>query len=165
MAFVHHEISIHRQHQSRILRLSQFSLWVLSFITYLKHHLSDFNQVFFFRYLGCRKWDRMASRQLETSLHRLHQRRFLGVQNVDYEILWSFAYLKHHLSDFIQVDFSMIRMQKLSSNDLLTLSNIESSISPKSFLRLSDGRYWIPRAFRLLKTSLLRHRPKRFFYS
>jgi hypothetical protein len=45
----------------------------------------------------------MLFRRLETSLHRIDQCRF---QIADYEFTETFAYLKHHFRDFVQVAFS-----------------------------------------------------------
>jgi hypothetical protein len=47
----------------------------------------------------------MAFRHIETSLHRHYKFAFQDVQKADYGISGPLAYLKHHLSDFIQVVF------------------------------------------------------------
>jgi hypothetical protein len=46
----------------------------------------------------------MAHRHLERSLHRLRQNRFLKSPDVRSLIFWANRLLKHHLSDFVQVD-------------------------------------------------------------
>jgi hypothetical protein len=48
---------------------------------------------------------KMSTHRLSTSLHPLHNRRLLGRPEDNYEVSWPFAYLKHHLSDFIQIAF------------------------------------------------------------
>jgi hypothetical protein len=45
----------------------------------------------------------MAFKHLETSLHDFTKVVFKDVQKVDLEFIGPFAYLKHHLSDFVQV--------------------------------------------------------------
>jgi hypothetical protein len=47
----------------------------------------------------------MAFRHHERSPHRLHKFVFSDVQKEDYEFQGPFAYLKLHLSDFVQVAF------------------------------------------------------------
>jgi hypothetical protein len=74
---------------------------------------------------------------LETSLHRLHKSSFLTRPQIDYKFSWPFTYLKHHLSDFVKITFSMPRMQKMISYCLLTHWNIASSKSLKSFFKTS----------------------------
>jgi hypothetical protein len=59
----------------------------------------------FIGYPGLRKWVHMAFRHLETSLQRLHQPFFQDIQNTDYLFSGSFAYLKHHLCDFVNTAF------------------------------------------------------------
>jgi hypothetical protein len=48
---------------------------------------------------------KMSTHRLSTSLHPLHNRRLLRRPEHNYEISWPFPYLKHHLSDFIQIAF------------------------------------------------------------
>jgi hypothetical protein len=72
---------------------------------YLKHHLSESIQDAFFDAQDAKKWLRMAFRNLETSLHLLHQSRFLGRPECRLWVLRPFAYLKHQSSYFAQVAF------------------------------------------------------------
>jgi hypothetical protein len=46
----------------------------------------------------------MAFRHRETSLHRLHH-SFFKTSRRHYDFLGPFAYLKHHLSDFVKIAF------------------------------------------------------------
>jgi hypothetical protein len=99
----------------------------------------------------------MAYRDHETSLNRHHQRRTLRRSEGRKNFSGPFASLKHHLSDFIQVDFfDFVFVWPIPWY-------IASSTSAKSFLRRSVGRYWFLTTFRLLKTSLQRLRTNRLF--
>jgi hypothetical protein len=69
--------SLHRLHQSRILRLPEGRLWVLRAICLFETLLRP-SRIFWCP--GCSKWVRMAFRHLEISLHRLHQSHILRVQ-------------------------------------------------------------------------------------
>jgi hypothetical protein len=52
----------------------------------------------------------MAFRHLETSLQRIHKGVFQDVQKADYEFSGPFAYLKHHLNNFVQVAFFLAQV-------------------------------------------------------
>jgi hypothetical protein len=47
----------------------------------------------------------MALRNLETSLNRLHESRYLVVHKADNEISGPFAYLKHRIEDIVKITF------------------------------------------------------------
>jgi hypothetical protein len=104
----------------------------------------------------------MDSRLLETSLHPLRQSRFLRHPEVKLLVCRSFRLHKHHLSDFVEVAFSMLRLLKKNFYGLSTPWNIVSPTSPKSFFRCPEDRLWILRAIRLLKILHKRLRPSRF---
>jgi hypothetical protein len=55
------------------------------------------------------------------------------VQKADYEFSGTFTYLKHHLSNFVEVVFSMPRKHKMSSRGLSSRSNIALSTLSKFF--------------------------------
>jgi hypothetical protein len=74
MAFPHDEISLHRQHLSRILRRSEGRISFFRAIRLFKHHLSDFIQVSFFH-----------------------------VQDAENELLWRFDTMKQRIIDFTKV--------------------------------------------------------------
>jgi hypothetical protein len=69
---------------------------------YLKHHLRDFVQIAFLNVQNV-VCVGMAFRNHETSLHRLHLSAILRRSEGILLFSGPFAYLKHHLSDFIQV--------------------------------------------------------------
>jgi hypothetical protein len=47
----------------------------------------------------------MAFQHLEPSLHRLQQSFFYDVRKADYDFSGPFAYLKHHICDFVKIAF------------------------------------------------------------
>jgi hypothetical protein len=72
---------------------------------YLKHHYRDIVQIVLLNTQHLEnafKWhfDNMKRRFIEFTLDT-----FLGVQKADYRVSGPFAYLKHHLSDSVQVAF------------------------------------------------------------
>jgi hypothetical protein len=76
MAFRHLKTSLHRLHQSRLLRQSEGRLWVHRAICLLKTSLPLLRTN---RFLECpvyRKSVRIAFRHHVTSLHRHHQSHF-----------------------------------------------------------------------------------------
>jgi hypothetical protein len=83
----------------------------------------------------CRKWVRMDFRHFETWFHRLHQSRFLRRPEEDYEFSRTFAYLKHHLIDFIQIAFFDVQKAQNEFAWTLTPSQIASSTSHKSHFK------------------------------
>jgi hypothetical protein len=60
---------------------------------------------------------------------------FKGAKNTDYESTGPFVCLNHHLSEFVQVVFSMPRKDKMFSHCLSTPWNISTSTSQKSFFK------------------------------
>jgi hypothetical protein len=136
MAFQHLETSLNRIHQSGFLRRPEGRLWVHRAIRLHKHHLTDFVQVVF-RCPGRTKWVRMASRQFETSLHLLHQSRFLRRPEGRLWVLRHIRLLKTTSANSSKSIFLMPRMQKVISHGLSTHWNIASSSSPKPFLKTS----------------------------
>jgi hypothetical protein len=68
-----------------------------------------------------------------------------------------------HFSDFVQVTFFSPRMQKMSRLGLQTPWNIVTSTLPKTTFKRAEGKLWDHKSIRLLKTSLPRNRPSRFF--
>jgi hypothetical protein len=83
----------------------------------------------------------MAFRHLQTSLHPLHLSRFLRRTEEDYEFSGTFAYLKHQLSNFVQVAF--FDTQDAENEFEWTLEILKKSIhrfNQRRFLRLPEGR-------------------------
>jgi hypothetical protein len=135
MAFRQHESSLHRLLQRRSLRRPEVRLWVPRAIRLLKTSLKQIRLSRFFRWPGCTKWVRIALRHLKTSHHRLQKIRFLDVQKADLEFTGLFSYIKYHLNNFAQGNFSMSRMQKMCLHSLSTLWNITLSTSLNSFFK------------------------------
>jgi hypothetical protein len=138
-----HETSLHGLHQSRFLRPTEGRLWIPRAIRLLKTSLKRIRSSRF-RCPGWWKRVRMAFRNFETSLHRLHNitslKRFrpsLFIRSSGCRKWFRMAF-RHH-------ETSLHRLHE------------------SRFLRRSKGRLWIPRAIRLLKKSLKVLHPSRFF--
>jgi hypothetical protein len=93
MAFRHHETSLHRHHQIRILRLSDGRLCVIR-----------------------------AIRLLKLSLKRLHSSGFFDAQVAKIEFVWTFDPLKNRFIIFTKVLFPS-RRHTMSSQCLLPSFN------------------------------------------
>jgi hypothetical protein len=88
---------------------------------------------------------------------------FYDGQRANYEFSGPLAYFHHHLSEFDQFAFYDAQAEENEfAWPFVTLTH--RFIDHKSrFLRLPGGRVFVLRAIPLLKTSLKRHRPSRFF--
>jgi hypothetical protein len=130
-------------------------LWVLTLIRLLKTSSLALRTNRFFE---CPKFTKCVQHH-ETSLYWNHQSR---IQRADNEFSGPFPYLKLHLMDFIQNNFSMHRMQKINSFRLSTQISLHR-LHQNRFLSPPEGRLWFHRAFRLLKTKLKRITRVAFF--
>jgi hypothetical protein len=172
MALRHLETSLHQHRQSRLLIRPEGRFWVLRAIRLFKTSLNWLRPSRFIRCPRYTKWIRMAFRHLETSLEKRKMKTmnsssffFHDVQKTDYALLGPFAYLKHHLSDMVKIAFFDSRD---AENDFACLRHLETSlhlIHKSRFLRRSEGRLWVLRAFRLLKKILKRLQKVTFFDS
>jgi hypothetical protein len=107
----------------------------------------------------------MAFRHLETSLHRIHQSFFEDVQEIYYEFLETFAYIEHHLIDFIQVTFfDSWDAEKEIAWPIDSLIHWLYGLRQNRFLRRPEVILFLW-SIRLIKTSLKRLRPSRFIRS
>jgi hypothetical protein len=97
---------------------------------------------------------KMSSHDLSTPRNIASKSSFKTSSRNVYEFSRPFAYLKHHFWDFEQTAFL---------NGLSTPWNFVSSTSTKLFLKLPEGKLWVLRVIRLLKTSLKQLHQSRFF--
>jgi hypothetical protein len=123
------------------LRHPEVILWVLRAIRLLKQHLNDFDQVDF-SMPWMQKWFRMSFWHLETSLHGLQQSRFITRPEGRLLFQSPITYLKHHLSDFVIIRFSMPRMHKMNSKAFWLLENRFIDITKVVFSDVQKAYYF-----------------------
>jgi hypothetical protein len=148
----------YRIHHSRFIRHPESRLWVWGQFAYLKHHLSNFAQVNFFRCQGCRKWVRMTFQHLETLLHRLHQSRFLRRTEGRLWVLRAIRLLKAPLKWLRPSRFFRGQDEQICSHCPSTPYIIATSTSKCR----PEARLLVLRAISLFETSLPLLRPNRF---
>jgi hypothetical protein len=79
--------------------------------------------------------------------------------------IWGLSAISLHKTSFfdlVQVDFSMLGMQEMRTNLLSTPWKLLHLFHHSRFLRRPEGRLWVLRTIRLLKTSLKRLRKSLF---
>jgi exopolyphosphatase/pppGpp-phosphohydrolase len=123
--------------QIRFLRRQEGRLCVLRAIRLLKTSLLRLSPNRFFFAQNVENAIEWPFEIMKLRIIDITKVEFEGVQKADYEFSGSFAHLKHHLSDFTQVVSFDAKMQKMYSYGLLTLLNIASSTSSKSFFKTS----------------------------
>jgi hypothetical protein len=131
-------------------------------IRLLKTSLKRLRPNRFFRCTGNIKLVRMAFRHLESSLHRLHQSRFLRRPECRLWVLRAIRFLKHHIRAFVQIAFTMPKIQKMISHCIRHLVTLIYLLQKRRFLKRSEGRLWVLRAIRLFINSLKRQRERHF---
>jgi 5-methylcytosine-specific restriction endonuclease McrA len=163
MAFRHPETLHHQLHQSLFLRPPEGRLWVLKAIWIPKISIPRIRTNRFFQCPVCIKCVRKAFRHYEISLHRNHQRPILRLSEDRLWVLWVIRLLKTSLNWVHPNCFFLCsgcrKLVRMSFRYLETSLRFHQS----RFLRRPDGRSWVLRAIRLLKTSLKRLHPSCFF--
>jgi hypothetical protein len=136
MAFRHHETLLHRNHQCRILRRSEWRLWVFKAIRILKTSIEPIYRSSFFWCPGCRKRVGLAVPQIKILLQRLHKSRFLKRPEGRLCVLRTFRLLKTSLKQIRpSCYFRWPGCKKMISNGLLTRRNFVSSTLSTSIFK------------------------------
>jgi hypothetical protein len=99
-------------------------------------------------------WNNTSSTSIKT---------FLKHPDVILLVLMAIRLLKQHLSDIVQVDFSMPWMQKMISHGIWHLETSLLWLQQSRFITRTEGRLLLLRAIHLLKTSLTWLRKNYFF--
>jgi hypothetical protein len=150
MVFRHHETSLQRLHQSRILIHTECRLRVLRPILLLKTSLKRLRSSHIFWCPGFRKCFRVAFGLLQTSpsispklFFKTSRREIMSSQAIRLHI--------HHLSDFVQV--AIFRFSGCRKCVRMAFRHVETSLHllhQCRILRRPEGRFRLLRAIRLL---------------
>jgi hypothetical protein len=163
MGFRHLEAPVHRIQQSRFSIRPETRLCDLRAIHLLKTLYKLLRPNRFFEGPECRKWDQMAPWHYRTSFHRHHQRRILRRSEGRLRVVRSIRLLKSWFKRRRLIRFFNAHD---AENDLVAFRHVETSLHRLQqcwYLRRSEGRLWVARDMRLLRISLTRLRPIRYF--